>query len=329
MQWTYSEIYEKGIASIRDANAEDCLDLGAETQAQNRLNREHMDKLLFEMRFMGSQWADPSYQLFGKDIPAPIISSALCPGRLLGSITSYGEPYMMEIASGLAEAGTIMSVGMSSPPFLQQIVDQGVDFIKFVKPYVSSRDESDFIIYTLKDAEARGALAVGIDVDVFYGEKARDEDPTLLPFGVQSLEQLERYRKATKLPFIIKGVLSVHDAIKSRDIGADGIIVSNHGGEAIDYSVPVLRVLPEIRKAVPDMLVMVDSQFRRGTDILKALALGADCVCVLTVLMIAYAAYRAQGVTRMMEILTEELKRNMSITGCKDVKSIDSSIIWT
>ena len=327
MNWSYEEIHNRGMEVIREADAERCLDLGAETQSQNRYNREYMDQLFFEMRFMGSQWADTSYTLFGKEIPAPIIGSALCPGRLPGSISEYSTPYLLEIASGISRAGTIMSVGMSSPPFLQQIIDQDVDIIKIVKPYRSSRDESDYIIYTLKDAEARGALAVGIDIDVFYGEKAWDEDPSLLPFGVQSMKQLESYRQSIKLPFIVKGVLSVHDALKSREIGADAIVVSNHGGEAIDYTIPVLKILPEIREAVPDMLIMVDSGFRRGTDILKALALGADCICVLTILLIAYAAYGSDGVCRMLQILSEELKRNMSITGCKDVENIQSSII--
>jgi 4-hydroxymandelate oxidase len=329
MNWSYSDIYDRGMERIREAGAEKCIDLGAETQSQNRINREYMEQLLFEMRLMGSQWADTSYTLFGKQLPAPIISSALTHGRLPGSISQYSTPYLLEIASGIARAGTIMTVGMSSPPFLQQIIDQGVDFIKIVKPYRSSRDESDYIIYTLKDAEARGALAVGIDVDVFYGEKAWDENPLLLPFGVQSMQHLERFRRATELPFIVKGVLSVHDALKSKEIGADAIVVSNHGGEAIDYTIPVLKVLPEIREAVPEMLILIDSGFRRGTDILKALALGADCVCVLTILLIAYAAYGAQGVCRMMQILSEELKRNMSITGCKDVESIDRTIIRT
>ena len=70
------------------------------------------------------------------------------------------------------------------------------------------------------------------------------------------------------------------DALKCEEVGAKGIVVSNHGGEAIDYSVPILRVLPHIKKAVPNMTIFAESGFQRGSDILKALALGADgCLC--------------------------------------------------
>jgi (S)-mandelate dehydrogenase len=127
---------------------------------------------------------------------------------------------------------------------------------------------------------------------------------------------------------VVKGVLSVRDALKCREIGAKAIVVSQHGGEAMDYTVPILRILPHIRRAVPDMTVIADSGFRRGTDILKALALGADAVCVLTVLLIAYAGHGRRGVTDMLRVLDDELRRNMSTCGCPTIRDITPDIVW-
>jgi isopentenyl diphosphate isomerase/L-lactate dehydrogenase-like FMN-dependent dehydrogenase len=104
-------------------------------------------------------------------------------------------------------------------------------------------------------------------------------------------------------------------------------VVSNHGGEAIDYSIPILKVLPEIKEAVPDMTILVDSGFKRGTDVLKALALGADGACFGNLLLLAFVADGAQGVTDMLNALTQELQRNMSIVGCKTIGAVERSIV--
>jgi hypothetical protein len=234
-----------------------------------------------------------------------------------------------EIAEGIAEAGTWLWAGHVGTQLLQRMINTGAPVVRIVKPFASKNwDESNDIVYLLKDAEDRGCIAVGMDIDIFYGEKTGDEYPYRYPFGPKRMDEMRRYIEATNLPFIVKGVLSVSDALKCKELGAKGIVVSHHGGEAIDYAVPILRVLPHIKQAVPEMTIFVDTGFRRGTDILKALALGADAVCVLTILMIAYAGYGKQGVTDMLYNLAAELRRNMSICGCKTVADIDPSIIW-
>ena len=108
---------------------------------------------------------------------------------------------------------------------------------------------------------------------------------------------------------------------------ARAIAVSFHGGEAIDYAVPILKILPAIRQAVPDLTVLVDSGFRRGTDVLKALALGADGVGMATLLLIACAADGRAGVKAMVEMLTEELQRTMSLVGSPSVSAADDSML--
>ncbi|MFZ5916432.1 MAG: alpha-hydroxy acid oxidase [Chloroflexota bacterium] len=321
----YDEIVRRGLDILRQAGIEHWLNLGAETQAQNRLNREYMDSLTFEMRFLGDgRWADTRTTLFGVELPAPIMPAALTASRVINKLAMWEDPWLELFASGVAQAGSIMWLGMSTTYELGRVMERGAPVIKIVKPLA----DNDTILHRIQDAEARGAVAVGIDIDAMYLEKAFDEKPGPPFLGPKSLDEIKTFRAATRLPFILKGVLSVHDARLARDeVGADGIVVSNHGGEAIDYSVPVLKVLPEIRAAVPEMTILVDSGFKRGTDVLKALALGADGICFGNLLLLAFVACGAQGVADMLFNLYEELRRNMSITGCKTIDSIDPSIL--
>lgn len=321
----YDEIVNKGLQILQDAGIEHWMDLGAETQSQNRLNRQYMDALTFEMRFLGDgKWADTGAMLFGVDLPAPIMPAALTASRVINKLAMWEEPWLELFASGVAEAGSIMWVGMGTSYELQRIIDQGVPVVKIVKPL----QDNDAILHRIRDAEARGVVANGIDIDAMYLEKAFDEIPGPPFLGPKSIDELKMFRDATTLPFVIKGVLSVHDAQIARDeIGADCIVVSNHGGEAIDYSIPILKILPEIRAAVPDMTILVDSGLKRGTDVLKALALGADGACFGNLLLLAFVAWGPSGVTDILSILTQELQRNMSIVGCKTIGAIEPSII--
>jgi isopentenyl diphosphate isomerase/L-lactate dehydrogenase-like FMN-dependent dehydrogenase len=327
---SYGELYNKGMERTRESGALDLLDVGGETKSQNRLNREYIESLTFEMRLLDSVFASTETTLLGHKVPHPIQCSAYCDGRFLNRVAQHWQAsYLEEIAEGIAEAGTWLWAGHVGTQLLQRMINTGAPVVRIVKPFASkNRDESQDIIYLLKDAEDRGCVAVGMDIDIFYGEKTGDEYPYRYPFGPKAMDEMRRFVEATHLPFIVKGVLSVSDALKCQEIGAEALMVSHHGGEAIDYAVPILRVLPHIKQAVPDMTIFVDTGFRRGTDILKALALGADGVCVLTILMIAYAGYGKRGVTDMIHNLAAELRRNMSICGCSTIDNIDPSIIW-
>ena len=327
---SYRELYEKGMERIREAQALHLLDLGAETRSQNRLNREHMESLTFEMRFMDSSFATTSTKLFGREVPYPIQCAAICDGRLLNRLAAYWEePYLEEFAQAIVDAGSWLWIGAVDLLRIQRVLNLGAPVVHIVKPHSNEkRDENSVILSTLKEAEQRGCLAVGMDIDVFYGEKTGDEPPFRYSLGPKSMDEMRRFVEATKLPFIVKGVLSVSDALKCKEVGAKGIVVSHHGGEALDYAVPILRVLPHIRKAVPEMTIFAETGFRRGSDILKALALGADGVCLLTILLIAYAGHGRRGVADMLRVLADELMRNMSVCGCKTIKDIDPSILW-
>jgi len=114
---------------------------------------------------------------------------------------------------------------------------------------------------------------------------------------------------------VIKGILSPADAATCASIGADGIIVSNHGGRQVDCAIPSLEMLPEIVRAVPDVVVMMDSGIRRGSDVLKALALGAKCVFAGRPYNYALACAGGAGVSHALDIMYSEIHRNMALLG--------------
>jgi L-lactate dehydrogenase (cytochrome) len=126
---------------------------------------------------------------------------------------------------------------------------------------------------------------------------------------------------------VIKGLLDVRDARIAVDCGADGIIVSNHGGRQLDGTVPPLRVLPQIVQACPEVPVMVDSGFRRGTDVLKAIALGAKFVFVGRPFNYAASVAGEPGVRKAVGLLRDEVSRDMAMLGVNTLSELDPSYL--
>jgi isopentenyl diphosphate isomerase/L-lactate dehydrogenase-like FMN-dependent dehydrogenase len=140
----------------------------------------------------------------------------------------------------------------------------------------------------------------------------------------------EKIRPFVKVPIVAKGILTAEDAALCVEHGLDAVYVSNHGGRALDYSPSSLEVLPEIADAVRGRVpVLFDSGIRRGTDILKALALGASAVCVGRVPLWGLGAYGPAGVQRVLEILQAELVKAMTDAGRPTLASIDRSLVRT
>jgi len=144
-----------------------------------------------------------------------------------------------------------------------------------------------------------------------------------------SWEYLDQVRKFIKVPIVIKGIVTAEDARLCVERGFNGIVVSNHGGRSMDYGPATLEALPEIVAAVNGKIpVMVDSGFRRGSDVLKALALGADAIWLGRAARWALGAFGPVGVERLLtEIIFKELVDSVAATGKTTLASIDSSII--
>ena len=131
-----------------------------------------------------------------------------------------------------------------------------------------------------------------------------------------------------KVPMLIKGILTREDAAECVRRGVDGIIVSNHGGRSMDYGPSTLEVLPEIVDAVGGRVpVIVDSGFRRGADVFKALALGAAAVELGRAARWGLGAFGAAGAQRLLEILHQELVMAAAAAGCPSISSIDRSCV--
>jgi 4-hydroxymandelate oxidase len=143
-------------------------------------------------------------------------------------------------------------------------------------------------------------------------------------------QYLDDLRSMLKVPLLVKGILTAEDARLCIEHGMDGIVVSNHGGRSMDYGPSTLEVLPEIVAAVNHRIpVLTDSGYRRGADILKALALGADAVLLGRATRWALAAFGAPGVQRLLEIFQRELVEAAATAGRPTRASIDAALVRT
>ena len=129
-------------------------------------------------------------------------------------------------------------------------------------------------------------------------------------------------------PFVIKGLMTPEDALRARDCGASAVMISNHGGRQLDGAPAPVDMVAPIREAVGDTLeLVVDGGIRRGTDIIKALALGADACSIGRAYLYALAAGGEAGVTRMLDLLGAELRRDMALLGCTSLAELDTNYI--
>jgi 4-hydroxymandelate oxidase len=154
------------------------------------------------------------------------------------------------------------------------------------------------------------------------GGKLGDERETL------TWESIAWLRSVTALPIILKGILTAEDALLAIKHNIDGIIVSNHGGRQLDGAIPAIDALPEIVEAVSKKCeVYIDGGIRRGTDVLKALALGANAVLLGRPILWGLAVNGEKGASHVLELLSNELELAMALTGRPTIKSIDKSVI--
>jgi L-lactate dehydrogenase (cytochrome) len=129
-------------------------------------------------------------------------------------------------------------------------------------------------------------------------------------------------------PFALKGISCVEDAIRAADMGATAVILSNHGGRQLDHTISPIMLLPEVVSAVGDRVeIIVDGGIRRGTDVLKALALGATACMVGRPYLFGLGAGGQKGVAKALSILREEFTRDMALSGCRNVQEISAELV--
>jgi isopentenyl diphosphate isomerase/L-lactate dehydrogenase-like FMN-dependent dehydrogenase len=284
----------------------------------NEITREYFDSLLVEMRHFDSVIPSTKLKLYGEVFDTPIMMAAL------SHLNSVRENGMVEMALGAKKANAVNWAGMGDEAGLEAITKTGARTINIIKPYV----DNDYIIQRIQHAESCGVMAVGMDIDHAFGSNGQYDIVVGEKMAAKSLSDIKEFVKATKLPFIIKGVLSEADAYKCLEAGVKGIVVSHHHG-IMNYAVPPLMVLPKIAKLVDHKIpIFVDCGITSGMDVFKALALGADAVSAGRVIMGPLGTNGADGVRDQITKMTQELAGIMARTCSPDIGNIDASVIW-
>ena len=277
-----------------------------------QIARMYMDSLLVESRIVGAVYPDTTFRFLGETFAMPVMTAAL----------SHLD--LVSMAEGAKQAGAPVSIGMGVNEEVGKVLATGAKVMKIIKPYADEKE----IMSRLEFAEANGAAAVGMDVE--HAVNVDDAENSIV-VGRQmkqpTLAELEKYIRATRLPFFIKGALSAQDALRCRDLGAAGLVLSHHNG-LMRYAVPPVMILPEIRKAVGyDLILIADGGIESGFDACKALARGADAVTVGKALMGPLKEKGAEGVRDTLKKIAGQLKAMMIRTGTKDLKHMDPSVI--
>ena len=214
-------------------------------------------------------------------------------------------------------------VGMMENDLFDKIMATGAKTVRIVKPY----DDNGKVRDQMQYAEAAGAFGIGMDIDHIFGENGVD---VVIgeKMAVQTFDMLESYVQSSKLPFFVKGVLSVEDAVKCADLGAKAIIISHHHGR-LPYAVPPMMILPEIKEELEgrDVKIIVDCGIASGADVYKALALGADAAAVGRSMLPSLEADGTEGVVSFVRSVEKELRFIMSCTGYGTVSDIDDECL--
>ena len=278
------------------------------------INRRYLDHLLVEGRIVGAAHPTAAVTLLGHTFDTPIMTAAL----------SHLKPGMPALAEAARLAGAACCIGMGGNEELKATLRTGAKIIKIVKPYA----DEEAILSRLACAEQNGALAVGMDVE--HAVNVTDDADSVvlgLPMKLPAPEDIKRYVRATRLPFIVKGALSVRDALRCRDLGCAGVILSHHNGLMRWATPPAMQAQAIRRELGKDFLVIVDGGILDGFDAFKALALGADAVSVGRPLMAPLSEGGPAAAAAVIRRMTDELKAMMVRTGSPDVQHIDPDVI--
>ena len=282
----------------------------------NEITRKYFDSMLVETRYINSTLPSTKMTLFGKTFETPIMTAAL------SHLHNICENGMAEFALGAKKAGAACFMGMGEDEDFENMAQTGADLIKIIKPH----ENNDVVFHKIEHAISHGALAVGMDIDHSFSGNGGYDNVCGLQMKSKSFDEIKSFVEAAKVPFVVKGVLSVHDAQLSVEAGAKAIIVSHHHG-IMPCSIPPLMILPDILKAVGGKItVLTDCGFESGMDVFKALALGADGVCVGRNLMEALKN-GSDGVKARIDEMTGELRSIMARCGATNIKDIDPAVI--
>jgi 4-hydroxymandelate oxidase len=330
---------------------------GAGDEITLRANRQAWDAQMLHPRVLRPLGQGHTrLELLGRTWPHPIMLAPVAGQAMAHPDGELGSAY----AAGAQGAGFVLSTQASTPleHIAQALLDDAGRGALWFQLYL--QHDRDFTRHLVQRAEQAGYEALVLTVDAptsgardrerraqfrwpagmasanLAGLPAQTEaqaDPNLLLSG--QLQQAATWsdiawlQGITRLPILLKGILHEDDARQAAQLGVSGLIVSNHGGRTLDTALPTAWALPRIAQAVgPDMPLIVDGGIRRGTDVLKAIALGAHAVMIGRPYVHALATAGALGVAHAIRLLRDEFEIAMALTGCATLADITPAVLF-
>ena len=270
---------------------------------------------------------DTSIELFGINLKIPILAAPItgCDINMNNAIDEL--EYDRIVTEAFKNLGSIAMVGDGANEDQYLI---GISAIKELNGWgipIFKPRKNEEIIKRIKKAEEANCKAVGCDIDAFNFITMNLKNQITEP---KSEEDLKEIINSTKLPFILKGIISKEDAILAHNLNAKAIVISNHGGRVMDDMPSALDVLPEIAEILKGKIkILVDGGIRTGKDVFKCLALGADAVLIGRPVAIYAVGAGKIGVQLLINKIVSELKDIMRITGCKNIKDINKNLLFS
>jgi isopentenyl diphosphate isomerase/L-lactate dehydrogenase-like FMN-dependent dehydrogenase len=326
------EFISKARANLNQ-NAWDYVVGGAETETTLRRNRMALDEIAFRPRVLRDvARVDGSVERFGRKLRLPVM---LAP---VGALEIFDPAGAASVARGAFAFGAAHMLSSVSAPGLERVAEAAPDCLRMFQLYV--RGDDAFVEDYVGRAIACGYTAFCLTVDTaHYSRRERDiakryvRESRLRSTGGDyqkglSWRTVKLIKDKFEIPLIIKGIATAEDARIALDHGVDWIYVSNHGGRQLDHGRGAMHVLPEIVDAVKGRArIMIDGGFCRGTDIVKAIASGADLVGIGRLQCWALAAAGEAGVERMLELLEDEAVRCLGLLGLTSFEGLDMSYL--
>ena len=309
---------------------------GSADEITLRWNREAYDHIRLKPRILVDvSKLDTRVTLFGQELPFPIL---LAPTGGQRFIHPEGE---VAAARGAAAANSIYVISSSASMKVEDIAKSTKGPVWFQLYVQKDRAFTRDLVQRAEDSGCR-ALCVTVDSPTFGARNREDRAKKELPErelpnlkGKDYLDpsltwkDIDWLRSFARMPVLLKGVLNPDDAATAVKAGASGIIVSNHGARNLDTVPATIDALPlVVEKVAGRVPVLVDGGIRRGTDIIKAFALGASAVQIGRPYLWGLGISGAEGVTRVVEILRKEFEIAMALTGRPTIASIDRSVLW-
>ncbi|RQD72524.1 MAG: alpha-hydroxy-acid oxidizing protein [Tindallia sp. MSAO_Bac2] len=291
-------------------------------------NREKVQQVKLHLdTLVDSGEIDTGITLFGKKYKYPFFAAPIGALEMNYHPSLNDLTYNEHIIAGCCDAGICGFTGDGAKDEFYEgplnIISNNHGLgIPTIKPW-----DNKTIISKVRKAEASGVSAIAMDIDaaglVLLAMAGK-------PVYTKSVDELKEITASTKLPVILKGIMTPQGALKALEAGAAGIVVSDHGGRVLDNTPATIEVLPDIVKKVKDkMTIFVDGGFRSGDDVFKALALGADAVLIGRPFAVAAYGGGKEGVRLYADKIGNELKEAMLMTGCHQLNDIDRNKVIT